>query len=143
MISALVKQLVVDGIVSSASRTTLNTSASMGLYALAGGISIIGIVFLAISVYGLLLESIAMPAAAAITGVGILTLAGVFVCFGKFAVKKISRKRHAEKFQNVEVLLTQLFEEIIGDFEDPIRENPKTAMILAGLAGVMAGNKMH
>jgi hypothetical protein len=84
-----------------------------------------------------------MPTAAAITGVGILTLAGVFACFGKFAVKNISRKRHAEKFQNVEVLLTQLFEEVLSDFEDPIRENPKTAMILAGLAGVMAGNKMH
>lgn len=143
MISALVKQLIVDGIVSTASRTTINNSASVGLYALAGGISIIGIVFLAIAVYGLLLENLTMPAAASITGAGILALAGVFVLIGKYAVKKIARRRHTEKFHNVEVLVGQLLEDVLGDIENPIRENPKTAMILAGLAGFMAGDRLQ
>lgn len=143
MISALVKQLIVDGIVSTASRTTINNSASVGLYALAGGISIIGVVFLAIAVYGLLLENLTMPAAASITGAGILALAGVFVLIGKYAVKKIARRRHTEKFHNVEVLVGQLLEDVLGDIENPIRENPKTAMILAGLAGFMAGDRLQ
>ncbi len=143
MLSAIAKQIVVDGIANAATRKTRNTSAGYGLYALAGGIGIIGVVFLSIAIYGVLLNSFTMPVAASITGFGILILSGLLVLVGKNITGKMDSKRLREEAQQVDVLVSQVIDGLMEEIEDPVRENPKMAMALAGLAGLMVGGRLH
>lgn len=143
MISAIAKQIVVDGILNVATRRSRTTPAAIGLYALAGGIGIIGVVFLSIAVYGVLLDSFSMPIAATITGVGILVLSGLLVLIGKKTAGEIDNRRFSQDAKQVDVVISQLMDAVVGEIEDPVRENPKMALALAGLAGLMVGGRMH
>lgn len=143
MLSAVAKQIVVDGIVNIAARKSRTIPASLGFYALAGGIGIIGVVFLSIAIYGVLLDSFTMPVAATITGLGILALAGLLVLIGKKAAGELDKRHFRQEAQHVDVVVSQLMDAVIGEIEDPVRENPKMAMALAGLAGLMVGGRFH
>lgn len=143
MLSAVAKQIVVDGIVNVATRKSRTIPASLGFYALAGGIGIIGVVFLSIAIYGVLLDSFTMPVAATITGVGILVLSGLLVLIGKKAAGELDKRSLRQEAQQVDVVISQLMDAVIGEIEDPVRENPKMALALAGLAGLMVGGRIH
>lgn len=143
MIAALAKQFVIDGIMHSATRQASARGAGMGLYAIAGGIGIIGVVFLAIAVYGLLLAELPMPLAAALTGLGIMILAIAIAGFGRHISTRTARENRHQESQKIEQLMTQLCDEVLTECEEPIRKNPKTALVLAGLAGLLAGDQLH
>lgn len=143
MLSAIAKQIVVEGIAGAATRKTRNISAGYGLYALAGGIGIIGVVFLAIAVYGLLLEQLSMPVAASITGAGILALSGILVAVGKSVSEKKRSLILDQEIKQVDVVVSQLMDDLMEEVGGPVRENPKMAMALAGLAGLVIGGRIH
>ena len=143
MLSALVRQVVVEGLLSRTSATRLNPGAGMGLFFLAGAIGVLGLVFLSIAVYGLLLSEFAMPAAAAITGMGILILSGLCILGGRFALQKIQYQSHEQEMNKLNAVIDDLLQDVLTDLDDPIRESPKTALLLAGLAGFVAGDRLH
>ena len=143
MLAAIAKQIVVEGITGAAVRKSRTTPAGYGLYALAGGIGIIGVVFLAIAVYGLLLTAFSMPAAATMTGAGILALSGILVWVAQTVFEKKKRIIATEEIKQVDVMVSQLMDAVSDEIGVPVRENPKTALALAGLAGLMLGGRLH
>lgn len=143
-IHPLARQLLINGLMArSAVRGVRRGSAWVGYVLIAGGIAMIAIVFLAIAGYGLLLQSFAQPAAAALTGLGLalvaLGMGGVgYLCFtGK--IGRPAPKKPEGLIENIEEKL----QEVLSNLDEPIRDNPKTAMLLAAMAGFAAGDKIN
>jgi hypothetical protein len=142
--SPLVKELLVNGLMAgTAVRTAKKTSASVGYYAAAGCVGGLALVFFSIAGYGLLLESYAMPAAAAITGAAVSVLALAIGLTGYYRVnRKPVRKpviaTDGSFLDNVENTVKSL----IGGIEEPIKDNPTLALLVAALAGFAAGDHL-
>lgn len=145
--SPLVRELLVNGLMAgTAVRTAKKTSVGIAYYGTAGVIALIGCVFLTMSVYGVLLDSFTMPAAAAITGAGILLIAGIVALTGYISLnKKAVRKPNLDGsfLDSIENTAKSL----LAGFEEPVKDNPKMALLLAALAGFAAadqiGEKIH
>ena len=140
----LVKELLINGLMAgTAVRTAKKTSASVGYYAAAGAVGALALVFFSIAGYGYLLESFAMPVAAGITGGGIAVLSFAIGTVGYYRInRKPARKPHIATdgsfIDNVENTVKSL----IGNFEEPIKDNPKMALLMAALAGFAAGDQL-
>ncbi|PZQ44729.1 MAG: hypothetical protein DI551_09495 [Micavibrio aeruginosavorus] len=145
----LVKELLVQGLLAgTAVRTAKKTSVGVAYYAVAGGVAALGLVFLSIAGYGWLLESFTMPVAAAITGGVVLAVAfciGFWAKYGRDARKAVTKKPAFDGgfFDNIEGTLKSL----MGEIEEPIKDNPKLALLVAALAGFAAadhiGERIH
>lgn len=142
--SPLVKELLVNGLMAgTAVRTAKKTSASVGYYAAAGCVGGLALVYFSMAGYGLLLESFAMPVAAAVTG-GVVSVLAVIIGFTGYL--RINRKPARKPviatdgsfLDNVENTVKSL----IGGIEEPIRDNPTLALLVAALAGFAAGDHL-
>lgn len=140
--SPLVRELLVNGLMAgTAVRTAKKTSVGVAYYATAGAIALIACVFFAIAGYGLLLESFTMPVAAAITGAFILVIAGAVGLTGYLSLnKKPIRKPNLDGsfIDSIESTAKSL----LAGFEEPVKDNPKMALLLAALAGFAAADQI-
>lgn len=116
----------------------------LALAALSGILALAGIGFLSAALYLGLKTAMPPWQAAAAAGAILSGLAGL----GGWAVARmIGRRRliranhHAD--EEIRDLLAALAEEMEESIEEPIRHNPKTAALLAGLAGFMAAGRMR
>ena len=144
VLAPIVRDLLVKGIVArTAVQTARHGTAGIGFFILAGGIGLVGFIFLCIASYGLLLEYFTMPVAAAITGGAIWAIAACVALAGWMKFRKISLapkpKMDSGMFDSIEDMLKPVLEPL----EEPIRDNPKTAVLLAALAGFAAGDRVH
>lgn len=141
-VNPILKQVLINGLIThSAARGVKRGSAWLGYGILAGGISFIALVYFSIAGYGLLSENFAGPVAAAIMGGIMLALSGAVGLFGYLSYKG--------KFQKVppknDGLLGSIengLQSVLGGLEEPIRDNPKLAMLVAALAGFAAADKL-
>lgn len=143
MLTALLKQLAIDGIVQYSAQKSRKGTASLALYGLAGGTGLLGVVFLSIALYGLFLIDFAMPAAAALTGGVLMALSATVALGTKYAFQKINRKRAQEEAGQMSALIGQGIDQLLGELEEPVRDNPGTAVILASLAGFLSAGRVH
>lgn len=140
--SPLIKEILIKGLMAgTAVQSAKKTSASVGYYAAAGVVGGLALVFFAIAGYGWLLESYSMPVAASITGCMIALLSIGIGVFGHYRVnrkpiKKPSIATDGSFLDNVENTLKS----VLGGFEEPIKDNPKMALLMAALAGFAAGD---
>lgn len=140
--SPLVRELLVNGLMAgTAVRTAKKTSVGVAYYAVAGVIALIAGVFFAIAGYGLLLESFTMPVAAAITGTAILVIAGGVGLAGYLRLnKKPVRKPGLDG--NFLDSIESTAKSLLSGFEEPVKDNPKMALLLAALAGFAAADQI-
>jgi hypothetical protein len=141
--SPLMKEILLKGLMAgTAVRTAKRTSLSVGYYAAAGIVGCLALVFFSIAGYGLLLERFPMPAAAGITGAVIALLAIAIGLIGYYKLgykpKKPAIATDGSFIDNVENTLKSL----LGGFEEPIKDNPKMALLMAALAGFAAGDHL-
>lgn len=145
--SPLVRELLVNGLMAgTAVRTAKKTSAGIACYAAAGGIAFLALVFFSVAGYGMLLAWFTMPAAAAITGAAILSVAAAVAGAGYYRLhKKPLRKASADG--SLIDTIEGTAKTLLAGLEEPVRDNPKMAMLLAALAGFAAadqiGEKIH
>lgn len=143
MWTALVKQLAIDGVMQYSARQARKGTASLSLYILAGGIGVVGVAFLAVALYGVFLISFPMPAAAGMTGGVLLALSATVAVAGKYGFRKINQKREQEEAGRLSAMLGNGIDSLLADLEEPVRDNPATAVLLASLAGFLSAGRMH
>jgi hypothetical protein len=142
--SPLMREILLKGLMAgTAVRTARKTSISVGYYAAAGVVGCLSLVFFALAGYGLLLERFPMPVAASMTGAVIALLAITIGLTGYYKlghrpVKKPTIATDGSFIDNVENTLKSL----LDGFEEPIRDNPKMALLMAALAGFAAGDHL-
>ena len=141
--SPLVKDLLVKGLMAgTAVKQAKKTSATVAFYGIAGCFGFLACVYFSIAGYGFLQESYSAPIAAAMTGCVILAIAGSIALYGWNVInkKKIARKaNHDGGFVD---MVENTLKGFVDNFEEPIRDNPKAALLMAALAGFAAGDKL-
>ena len=137
-----IEQFVIDAIMGMKPVASPKNKLGLGLMALSGFLFLLALSFL--SVFGYIQLQTIYPAAQA----ALLMAAGVFILFlctalsGYLIFKKKSKHTNVRR-QHLTDMIYQ-FGELIGDeIDTPIRDNPKTAVLLASLAGFVAGEKLH
>jgi hypothetical protein len=119
-------------------RTGKTEWALLILAVLCGGM---GLFFLALGLYRYLENFYAAHIAALISSLLVFAVAALAMGLRKVLLsKRISSHKsvHDELTENIHVLVTGLFDEL----EVPIRENPKTSVALAALAGLLAARRI-
>ncbi len=138
----LVQQLVIGSMSRSHSLWRMMTRRIMFL-----GISFVfaaaTLVFVLYAEYSWLNESLMPAAAALITALTALAFAAGFAVTAKPPRRKKVKKPHLHETHSHEVtqVMSEILELLGDEIEDPIRTNPKMAVMLASLAGFAAGER--
>lgn len=141
----VLKQLMLDGIMNSPAMPRMPHITLAGVLFLwfAGVMIVMSVGFTLFAEY-IYLTAIYNPATAAIgvacTG---LVIAMLSAATGMLAMDKKTDKRPVQNTgpqPDIAKTLTGLIDSLAEEMEDPIRENPKTAIMIASLAGFLAGD---
>lgn len=96
-----------------------------------------GAIYLLMALRGWLNEYYTMPLASLLTGLAAFVLAGLSLALVVFAAKE---EKPAPALHDD---LAHALAQISADAEAPIAANPRTSVLLAGLAGYMMGGRLH
>ncbi len=143
VIQPMITQMVLNSLLSRPSRTPGMRKAEICLLAVCGMFSVVGTVFLFMSLHAFALVYYVPWVAAAITG-GTALVVGLccaVVAGNMEAARKALKPQHSIE-DTGEALLAALGQATQG-LEKPISENPRTSVLLASLAGYLAGDKLH
>jgi hypothetical protein len=113
----------------------------IGFISLAGFLSCLGLIFLFYALYSHLAVSYTPAMAALIVGLGSSALS-LIAAFAGMRILKGREKKLRDNPALTETLQAALAG-LTQEWEDPIRKNPGTAVLIAGLAGYMANKHMH
>jgi len=142
-INPILKQVLINGLITqSAARGVKRGSTWLGYIVLAGGIALIGIVYFSIAGYGLLMQSFTAPAAASMVGGILFALSAIVALIGYYTVKRKAAHKVMPKPEGFMDSVENTLQGLMGGLEEPIRDNPKLAMLMAALAGFAAGDKL-
>jgi uncharacterized protein (DUF849 family) len=138
---ALAEQAVINGVLSKNTPFMRKNKVGLGLAALSGLLFFTSVVFAIIAAYGWLLATYAQPIAALIVAAAVLG-GSIIVGFTGYA---LLRKRPKPAMQEGEIttLIADAVRLIDEELAEPVQDNPKTAVALAGLAGFVAGEYLH
>ncbi len=145
----LMKQLVLDGLMHApVPRLPRISLTGIALVMCGVVLGMMTVVTLFIAEYLYLVTLYTAPMAA--LGVACTALAlSLLSCAGGMMVmsdKRARRARHtaqAPSQPDIAKTVSALIDSIAEELEDPIRENPKTAVAIAGLAGFLAGDQVR
>ena len=117
----------------------------LGLAALSGLLFILALVFAAISAYAWVASYYAAPVAAIIIAGFVLCISIIAALSGYLLLRKRPQPRAATSYMEGDVteVVAEIAEILGEELAEPIRDNPKTAMMLAGLAGFVAADRLH
>lgn len=140
----ILKQVLINGLIThSAARGVKRGSAWLGYGALAGGTALIALVYFSIAGFTLLGQNLTEPAAAAIVGGILAFLSAMIGLTGYLSYKGKLNKPAPKKAEGLLDSLENSLQSVLGGIEEPIRDNPKLAMIVAALAGFAAGDRLN
>ena len=124
-------------------RKAKKSSIDAAYYIAGGAIVFLGLVYLSIAALGLLQTMFDMPASAAILAFALIIAGGlVMLSAGYFRNKK--KPPSKPSFDNGFLEgLEQSVKSMIDGLEEPVRDNPKIALLLAALAGFAAGDQIN
>jgi hypothetical protein len=101
-----------------------------------------GVLFLALALYQYLASLFPLPAVAAlVSAASVFVIAALALLLRKFvSIEKAPNHKtvHDEVSENIHAMMASLRSEL----EEPIRENPKTSMAVAALAGILAARRI-
>lgn len=139
----LVEQVIIDRLLSQRAPLMRKNKIGIGLMVLAGVMLLLGLVFAALAGYGWLLMHYPQPTAALITAGFIL---GLSILSSLIGVALLQRRAPPPRRQNEEEIMeavSEIMTIVSEELAEPIKENPKTAVILSGVAGFAAGERMY
>ena len=139
----LVEQFIVNTLVSKQAPFMRKSKLGLGLIALSGLFFSAALVFLIIAGYGWLLTQFTQPEAALITAAFVMATSLLTALTAVLVLKKTPERAHNAQSDEIHEMVTVLGELVGEEFESSIRENPKTAMILAGAAGLVAADRLN
>ncbi len=145
----LMKQLVLEGLMSApVPRLPRINLTGIALVLCGVVLGVMSVVTLFIAEYLYLATLYSAPLAA--LGVACTALAlSLLACAGGMMVMSSKRNRRARHIPqaasqpDIAKTVSALIDSIAEELEDPIRENPKTAVAIAGLAGFLAGDQVR
>lgn len=121
----------------------------VGLVFLAGLIGLVGFVFLVIAGYRLMLGTYTPVEAAALTG-GVVTLIAIVLAYYGIRVFKTGHKSIAvlnpahTQDDSVKDKIHKIMEEFsVPEFENLVKSNPKSSILLAAVAGILAADAIR
>jgi hypothetical protein len=123
-------------------RKAKKSSIDAAYYIAGGAIVFLGIVYLSIAGFEMLQVRYEVPMAATITALVLICLGGIVIVSANIwrNKKKIAPKH---TFDNGFLDgLEQSVKSMIDGLEEPVRDNPKIALLLAALAGFAAGDQI-
>lgn len=139
-LTPIIKQLLVEGFMNSSRSLAAFNPAGIGVMAFAALLAASGFGFLLFAGFLQLAKYYTNDLSALIIAGSCLVLAPVIAWIGKKIFKKQSIVSHRDSHPgDMAKTVTQLIDSIGEELEDPIRENPKTALMVASLAGFLAG----
>jgi hypothetical protein len=143
----LIKDTLVSAVLAEATRRAQKRSiAGLVLYVLAGFVLALALGFLSIACYDWLLTKYSTQASA---GICAAILAGVAVVVLAGAHYLRTRNRGAdemlagESMQQLMAAVSDAAEQLPHELAVPVKENPKTSLALAAVAGLLVGNRIH
>lgn len=139
----LVEQFVVNSLVSKQAPFMRKSKLGLGLIALSGLFFCAALVFLIIAGYGWLLTQFTQPEAALITAGFIMATSILTALSAILVLRKAPQQAINTQSDEIHEMVTMIGELLGEELETSIRENPKTAMILAGAAGLIAADRLH
>lgn len=147
---ALIRQLVFEGLRYAPAMPRLLRISLAGITFVASAVilAFMALIALLIAEYFYLLAFYSAPLAAlgvACTALGLALLSGgtgLMLMKGRES-RRAHRPAQTKNRQDIAQTLSALFDAMAEELEVPIRENPKTAVALAGLAGFLAGDQVR
>ena len=141
--SPVVRDLLIKGLMAgTAVKAAKKKSVGVAYYIAAGAIGCLGLVFLAIAGNALLMETFSTTVAAAITGSVILLLALCVGLAGYYSQNKRAVKKAATSDGGLIDTVEGTIKSLLSGFEEPVKDNPKMALLMAALAGFAAGDQL-
>ena len=114
-----------------------------GMYAAAGLLCVAGMAFSLAAVYISLAATLPPAAAALCTAGAAFASAGMLI--GIVQLRRMLHKKRMARLPAVDNMdaINNYLQMIAEEFEEPVKAYPKTAMALAALVGLVAGNRIH
>lgn len=135
------EQALMSGLLNNRASFMRKNKFGLAFAALSGLLLFIGLAFAILSLYGWLLSYYAQPLAALIVSGIVIGASLVSGVTGYLTLRKKRRSvAHETDFTHIITEITNIIGE---EWTDPIQQNPKTAMLLASLAGLVAGDRLH
>ncbi len=141
LIEPVVMQLLMNGI-NRPSTPILPSKTGMALTALSVFLGCTGIVYMLIAFHEIILADYSPLIAALGTGALALLLAA-FSAATACHLDDIRKAKSRMMHDNTKNSLLEAIEAATQGLQEPIADHPRTSVILASLAGFMAGNKLH
>ena len=148
-LTPVLKQMMLDGIMSSPSMPRLPRISATGIFFLwfAAVTAVLAVGFLLFAEYAYLTvtytpEMAALGVACTAMAISLLSAATGMVVMNKRSAKA-KRMINMQPQPDIAKTITGLIDSLSEELEEPIRENPKTAIMIASLAGFLAGDARH
>ncbi len=138
---SIIGGVVLDKILSSRPSLPGKNKSYHFMMAFAGLFVLIAFIFLLIALYYSLSKQYAPDMAALMTAGASLAIALLTVLAGH-TVREYSRPKIDRTFHDIKSQFDAALKNMEGDWEAPIRENPKTAVALAALAGLLLADRI-
>lgn len=144
VIMPFIEQAVVNGLVSKTPPLARKNKFGLSLMVLSGLFLFSACVFLMIAGYGWLMTLYSPYIAALLVAFCIFAFA-LIASAASYAVlrhkpKQVAANAQADQIMEIASLAGEVLE---GELADVIRENPKTIMLLASVAGFVAADRLH
>jgi len=133
--------VVIDKILSARAKPASKSEGYHVMVAFAGLFVVVGCVFLLIALYNSMCMQFTDDKAALITACASMIIALLTVLAAN-AVREHNRPKIDGTFHDLKSQFEGALKGMEGDWEKPIRENPKTAAALAALAGYILADKI-
>lgn len=140
----VLKQVAVEGLLAQTSRRNFRSGlAGIGWYVLAGCGMVLALVFGGIAVYGWLTLYMAPHSAAAVIAILFLLLAGGFFVLGQRLFKRGVYEDELRSRTHAEQMVAMISDDLCRELAEPVRDNPKSALLAAAVAGFLTGDRMR
>ena len=142
LVEPVVAQLIMNTLLTRHGRVDGRRKAEWFLFGFSAFLLAVGTVYLFLAFHATLTESFSPSVA------GLITAAAAFGAAGLSALVAlaIENRRSAERHHTMETAGESLFAALdaaTAGLEEPIANNPRTAVLMASLAGFMTANKLH
>lgn len=142
ILSTIVKTVVIERLVAGAVPIRESDKVGMALMVLSGFMALFAVLFFLIAGYNVLLSEYSTQMAAAIMG-GIILALSAILGLSAYGLFRYRQKRFKHMQRAVTSNIQSFIDSISDEFDEPVRNNPKTAVALASLLGLAMGGRMH